>query len=125
MQKGSQHHEVPPPSVDRCEAQASAGTKKACARARAEALTQVRKLYVDDQVCIDTQHPLDTPSSGGCEVRGFIAQVQGHDLEVEIRNAPDDSKYKIMDNWWFDEAALADVQLRALGYTLPSDANSP
>ncbi len=107
-------HEMGPPSVDRCE-QSPAQAQAACAQARTEATQRVRKLYVDDQVCIDGRQPLDSPGQG-CTVRAFVEGVTGHQLQLEIREAPEDGPYKVMENWWFDEAALVDIQLQALGY---------
>jgi hypothetical protein len=117
---GGGGHRVGAPGADRCAGQA-AGARQACAQARFAALEQVRKLYVDDQLCLDGQHPLEM-TSAPCTVRAFVEGVTGHELQLEIRAAPEGSRYQVMDNWVFDEAALADVQLRALGYALPGES---
>jgi len=116
------HHAnlVGPPKTDRCAAQPS-NAKRDCADAMDTALRVVKKLSVDDQVCIDGEHEL-ADDSRECQVRAFVEGVAPNAVELEIRSAPPDSKYTIDSEWWYDEHALAEVQLRALGYTLPDDA---
>ncbi|MBS2028906.1 MAG: hypothetical protein JST54_13475 [Deltaproteobacteria bacterium] len=111
---------VGPPKVDRCAMQ-PANAKKSCAEAMDVALRQVKKLMVDDQVCIDGEHEL-ADDSRACQVRAFVEGAAPNAVQLEIRSAPPDSKYVIDSSWWYDERALAEVQLRALGYTLPDDA---
>ena len=88
---------------------------RACADDRDAAYQQVRKLYVDDPICIDGVQPLSNTSTK-CTVRAFVEGVSGKSYELEIRAAPDGSQYVLMDEWWFDEAAIVDIQLQALGY---------
>lgn len=114
---------VGPPERDRCAAQAREN-RASCETARDEAVRAVRKLSVDDQVCIDAVHEL-SDTSRSCGVRAFVEGVAPNAVELEIRDAPPGSKYGIDSEWWFEERALADVQLRALGYPLPDDAAAP
>jgi hypothetical protein len=105
------------PRVDRCAMQ---GARAACEMARAQATTYARRLAVDDQVCIDGKQRLEQAMEG-CELRGFVESTAPNGVMVEIREAPSDSRYPRGTEWWFSEEALADLQLRALGYRLDSD----
>jgi hypothetical protein len=116
---GADRQHVGPPRVDRC-AQMG-GSAQTCQKARKAALVMIRKLSVDDQVCIDGDHPLANPDRS-CQVRGFVEEVAPNAVELEIRDAPPGSTYTAMSNWWFHEEALADLELRGTGYTLPGEA---
>ena len=104
-----------PPAVDRCAQGLNAQAAAGCKQSRNEALARVRKLYVDDQVCIDGHQQLESTGKE-CSVRAFVESVSGHAYQLEIRDAPAGGHYQLMENWWFDEAALVDIQLAALGY---------
>ena len=75
------------------------GQAKACAQDRDAAYQRVRKLYVDDQICIDGLQPPSSTSTE-CTVRAFVEGVSGKSYEVEIRAAPDGNRYKLMEEWW-------------------------
>jgi hypothetical protein len=117
------HHSqrVGPPRADRCAAQSPASNRQACETARDTAVREVRKLAVDDQVCIDTVREL-SDTSRACTVRAYVEGVAPNAVQLEIRDAPPGSRYAIDSEWWFEETALAEVELQALGYALPGDA---
>lgn len=110
---------VAPPKQDRCAAQ-PADQRRECEVAFGDAVRYASKLFTDDQLCIDGEHQLQDDSRA-CRIRAFVEGTAPNAVELEIRDAPADSKYKIDSDWWFDHKALADLQCRALGYGLPSD----
>jgi len=107
------------PRIDRC-LQQPKPAQHACANAREKAIEFARRLSVDDQICIDGAHRIEEPG-GACKVRAFVESTAPNGVKLEIREAPAGSKYPIDSDWWFSEEALADLQLRALGYALPED----
>jgi hypothetical protein len=117
-------HVVGAPSVDRCAAQAGATLQEQCRAERDQALRWVHHLSVDDQICIDGLVPLETELRQ-CSVRGFVQDTAPEQVKVEIREAPPGSPYKDISDYWFNEQALADIQLRAKGYVLASDPKPP
>ena len=107
------------PKIDRC-AQQPTSAQRACAKAREKAVEFARRLAVDDQICIDAAHRIEEPG-GACQVRAFVESTAPNGVKLEIREAPASSKYQINSDWWFAEEAIAELQLRALGYRLPED----
>jgi hypothetical protein len=107
------------PKVDRC-AQQPQPAQRACAAAREKAVEFARRLAVDDQICIDGAHTVEEPG-GACTVRAFVESTAPNGVKLEIRDAPASSKYKIDSDWWFAEEAIAELQLRSLGYSLSED----
>jgi hypothetical protein len=113
-------HVVSAPSVDRCAAQAGATLQSQCRAERDVALRWVHRLSVDDQICIDGLVPLETELHN-CSVRAFVQDTAPDQVKVEIRETPPGSPYKDISDYWFNEMALADLQLQAKGYALPTD----
>jgi hypothetical protein len=107
------------PKVDRCAEQPKSG-QRGCEAAREKAVEFARRLSVDDQICIDGAHRIEEPG-GACRVRAFVESTAPNGVKLEIREAPASSKYQIDSDWWFAEEAIAELQLRALGYALPGD----
>jgi len=117
-------HQVGPPKVDRCAAQPTPQAQADCSELRDETLVFVRKLFVDEQVCIDAVQPLQDDSRS-CQVRAFVEGVSPESVQLEVRAAPPESRYHPMEEWWFHEKALVDINLRAKGFSLPSDSLPP
>jgi hypothetical protein len=114
---GRHDRRVGPPKVDRCATQKA---RKACEAARFAAVEFSRRLSVDDQVCIDGRMRLDEPMRA-CKVRAFVESTAPNGVKLEIREAPMSAIYTQGSEWWFSEEALAEIQLRVLGYHLDSD----
>jgi hypothetical protein len=111
---------VGPPRRDRCGAQPPREAK-ACAELRDRALTFVRRLSVDDQVCL-LGNPLMDGVTQRCRVRAFVEDAGPSSVKLEIREASPDTSFVQMDDYWYHEAALADLQLRQSGFRLPEDS---
>jgi hypothetical protein len=103
------------PATDRCAAQPDARRRKDCVKDRDRALTWVRHLSVDDQLCLEG-NPMGDGVTRRCRVRAFVSDVGVNLVKLEVREVPPDSKYRPMQNLWFTEAALGDAYLRSLGY---------
>ncbi|MGC4119082.1 MAG: hypothetical protein QM765_31855 [Myxococcales bacterium] len=107
------------PVVDRC-AKQQIRPQKACERDRDEAVEFASKLAVEDQVCIDGHQRIQEPMVN-CKVRAYVSAAGKEGVKLDIREAPGGSKYVVGTSWWFAEEALAEVQLKALGYLLESE----
>lgn len=112
-------HAVGKPKGDRC-AQQQIRPQKACERDRDAAIEFARRLSVDDQVCLDGKQRIEEPMAR-CQVRAFVESTAPNGVKLEIREAPPSSKYGISSDWWFAEEALADIQLKALGYLVAEE----
>ncbi|HEY3447865.1 MAG TPA: hypothetical protein VGK67_16030 [Myxococcales bacterium] len=105
------------PAVDRCAAQRDETLKLNCRREREQAMAFVRKVSVDDQICLEG-NPMESGVTPRCKVRAFISDAGSGKLKLEIRETHGGSKFKPMQNLWYTEAALADAWLESAGYTL-------
>ncbi len=106
---------IPPPQQERCARQSEERQRKSCEELRELAYKFARSLAVDDQVCLEG-NPISDGVTRRCRVRAFVADVAQQNVKLEIRDAPHDSKYKPMEDYWFHEAALADMYLEGQGY---------
>ena len=107
-------HRIGPPRGDRCAAQGG-GQRKRCETMRTEAQRFMGRLSVDDQVCLEGNPLLDGVTSS-CTVRAFVEDTAPNTVKLEIREAAHGSKYILMDDYWFHEAALVDLQLKQSGF---------
>ena len=114
---GKQPSKVGDPKFDRCEQQKDGRRRKDCEQDRHVAMEWVRRLSVDDQLCLAGQ-PMSDGITHRCQVRAFVCDVSPHSVKLEIREAPAGSRYEAMENYWYTEKALADLYLKSLGYTL-------
>ncbi|MFN7130446.1 MAG: hypothetical protein ACK4N5_00090 [Myxococcales bacterium] len=111
----SRVHKVGPPEQDRCARQSTEAMRKNCEELRDQAFAFARKLAVDDQVCLEG-NPIGDGVTSRCRVRAFVADVAQKNVKLEIRDAPPDSKYRPMEDYWFHEAAIADMYLVGFGF---------
>jgi hypothetical protein len=111
-------HRFGSPTVDRCAAQDGAQRQAACRRDRDAALAYVRHLMVDDQVCLEG-NPLVDGVTVRCRVRAFVEDASPESIKLEIREAAPGASFAAMDDYWYHEAALVDLQLKSAGYALP------
>jgi hypothetical protein len=109
---------VEAPKVDRCRALKDPDRRADCEDKRQNALVFVRKLAVDDQVCLEGNSLLDGVTHF-CKVRAFVADASPRNVKLEIRDAPPTSRYRPMEDYWFAEEALADLYLKSLGFAAP------
>lgn len=107
---------VQDPKVDRCAAQKDAAVKKDCLRARAAAVEFVRKLSVEDQICLEGS-PMSDGITRRCKARAFVSDAGSGKVKVEVRESTG-TRFKPMQNLWYTEAALADAYLESVGFTL-------
>lgn len=105
------------PATDRCAAQKDERAKEECRKERDKALAFVRKLSVDDQVCLEG-NPMGDRITSRCKVRAFISDAGSGKLKLEIRETYEGSRFKPMQNLWYTERALADAWLESAGYLL-------
>jgi hypothetical protein len=111
-------HRVGRPTVDRCAVQPDAYLQQICRRERDDVLVFIRKLMVDDQICLEGNRITDGITSA-CRVRAFVEDVGLETIKLEIRDSPPGSDFRIMDDYWFHEEALADWDLETAGFELP------
>jgi hypothetical protein len=105
------------PKVDRCESQKDARRKKDCLKAKDGALEFVRRLSVDDQLCLDG-NPMSDGLTGRCKARAFVSDVGVGKVKVEVREVGAGTRYKHMQEIWYTEAALVDDYLKSQGFEL-------
>jgi hypothetical protein len=108
---------VKDPKVDRCETQKEPRRKKDCLKAKDGALEFVRRLSVDDQLCLDG-NPMSDGLTSKCKARAFVSDVGVNKVKVEVREVGGGTRYKHMQEIWYTEAALVDDYLKSLGYEL-------
>lgn len=116
---GRSVRQVDAPKVDRCRAQADADRRSVCSEVRDQVMTYVRRLAVEDQVCLEGNSLVDGVTHR-CKVRAFVADAAPGRVKLEIREAPPSSKYVTMADYWFAEEALADLHLKSLGFAAPA-----
>lgn len=103
------------PVPDRCPALAEPKREKECAQARLEGIAFVRRLSVEDQICLDG-NPLGDRITSRCKVRAFVEDVGLTNLKLEIRETPPGGRFEPMHDYWFHEDALVDLYLESLGF---------
>ena len=105
------------PKIDRCDSQKEARRKRDCQKAKDGALEFVRRLSVDDQLCLDG-NPMSDGVTGRCKARAFVSDVGVNKVKLEVRETSGGTRYKHMQEIWYTEAALVDDYLKSLGYEL-------
>jgi len=113
--EATSNHRIGPPGVDRCGKIANEARKMDCESLRDEAFVFVRKLAVDDMVCLEG-NPLSAGVTKACKVRAFVEDVAPGSVKLEIRDAAPRSHYKAMEDYWFHEKALVDLYLTTRGF---------
>jgi hypothetical protein len=114
---GKRPTKVGDPKIDRCAAQQNSGRRKDCEQDRVTALEWVRRLAVDDQLCLLGQ-PMGDGVRHDCKVRAFVCDVSPRSVKLEIREAAVGTRYQPMEDYWYTEKALADAYLKSMGYKL-------
>lgn len=112
---GRSMQRVEAPKVDRCSSQSDPERRAQCEEKRHSALAFVRKLAVEDQICLEGNSLLDGVTHR-CKVRAFVTDASPRAVKLEIREAPPASRYRPMEDFWFAEEALADLYLKSLGF---------
>ena len=105
------------PEVDRCAAQKDATVRLNCKKERDRAMEFVRKVSVDDQLCLEGT-AMENGVTPRCKVRAFVSDAGSGKIKLEIRETYGGSRFEPMQNLWYTEAALADAWLESAGYTL-------
>ena len=100
---------------DRCAALAEPQREQECGQARVEAIRFVRKLAVEDQICLEG-NPLGDRITSRCTVRAFVEDVGPKAIKLEIRETPPGSRFDPMHDYWYHEDALVDLYLESLGF---------
>ena len=108
---------VQDPKVDRCKAQADLRRVEDCVKAKDRALEFVRRLSVDDQLCLEG-NPMSDGLTGRCKARAFVSDVGVNKVKLEVREVGGGTRYKHMQEIWYTEAALVDDYLKSLGFEL-------
>ncbi|MGC4113856.1 MAG: hypothetical protein QM765_04215 [Myxococcales bacterium] len=108
---------VTDPKKDRCQAQPDETVRLNCRKERERAMAFVRRVSVDDQLCLEG-NPMESGVTSRCKVRAFVSDAGSGKVKLEIRETYSGARYKPMQNLWFTEAALADAWLESAGYTL-------
>jgi hypothetical protein len=103
------------PVADRCSSLADKGRAEECEQVRLEAIAQVRKLAVDDQVCLDG-NPFSDGVTSRCKVRAFVEDVAPKSVKLEIRHADPGTGFEPMQDYWYHEDALVDLCLESRGF---------
>ncbi|MBI5543049.1 MAG: hypothetical protein HY901_04125 [Deltaproteobacteria bacterium] len=104
------------PRTDRCAAQ-EGRRKKDCRAVRDQGLEFVRRLMVDDQICLEG-NPMSDGISSRCKVRASVSDVGSNNVKLEIRHAAVGTRFKPMQNLWYTELALTDVYVASLGFSV-------
>jgi hypothetical protein len=103
------------PISNRCPRLVEPNREKECEQIRFDAINFVRRLAVDDQLCLQG-NPLSDGVTGRCKVRAFVEDVGPKSIKLEIRHADPGTGFQPMADHWYHEDALVDLYLDSWGF---------